>query len=153
LCVEVVLEMGSVCTAIRNRNPVSTHREIAGVDASSMGAELVEVLLGHIETLLGTSHVSLVVGCEELIVSLFFDVWAGRSRASHFGSSLKMYSMDLGCRQSMKAVGRYLWDSLIVKYCERLYCGLNISYCYGFEEAIPREEQARGNPNLELPIV
>jgi hypothetical protein len=101
-----------------------------------MGAELVEVLLGHIETLLGTSHVSLVVGCEELIVSLFFDVWAGRSRASHFGSSLKMYSMDFGCRQSMKAVDIYLWVLLIVRNCERLYCGLDISYCYGFKRAI-----------------
>jgi len=52
-----------------------------------MSTKLIELLLRGSEALLSV-HVSLV-GRKELILRLIFNVRAGRSRASHFGSLLE----------------------------------------------------------------
>ena len=78
---EIILERRSV--SIWDGNPVSSHSEVAGVNAPTLATEVVEVLL---EALLISPHESLVVGCEELVFRFVFNEWAGGTRASHFGS-------------------------------------------------------------------
>jgi len=81
---EIVLEGGPV-SAIWYCYTVSAHSKIAWIYASSMRAELAELLrlLRHPEVRLA-SKVS--VGREELVFWLVLDVRAGRTRASHVGT-------------------------------------------------------------------
>jgi len=77
---------GRTISSVRQSSPVASHCKIVRVYASTVRAELIEMLLGYVEVLLGVSYEPLVGGREEMIVWFVFDEWARRTRTSHFGT-------------------------------------------------------------------
>jgi hypothetical protein len=59
-----------------------------------MRAELIEMLLRHVEALLGIPHESLIGGREEMVFWFVFDERARCTRASHFGSLDRQLEVD-----------------------------------------------------------